>query len=99
MTRELQMLAEQCFVHSQSAREVLELDRGLLGRPVPVSVLPFGMPQSAEAPRGAASSTTLVVSLGDVNDVNEIATLIDAFGRLAGRHARRAACDRRLYRW
>ena len=43
MTRELQTLAEQCFVHSKSAREVLELDRGLLDPHVRISVLPFAM--------------------------------------------------------
>ena len=32
MTRELQSHAEQCFVHSKFAREVLELDRGPLDR-------------------------------------------------------------------
>ena len=82
MTRELQTLAEQCFVHSQAAREVLELDRGLLDRQVPISVLPFGMPQAAEAPRGPASSSPLVVTLGDINELNDIASLIDAFGQL-----------------
>ncbi len=83
MTRELQNLAEQCFVHSQSAREVLELDRGLLDRQVRVSVLPFGMRQTAEAPRGGAKSSPLVISLGDVNEMNDIASLINAFGQLA----------------
>jgi len=83
MTRELQTLAEQCFVHSQSAREVLELDRGLLDRQVRVSVLPFGMRETAEAPRGAAMSSPLVISTGDVNEMSDIASLINAFGQLA----------------
>lgn len=83
MTRELQDHAEQCFVHSHAAREVLELDRGLLDRKVPISVLPFGMPQAAEAPRGTASSSPLVVTFGDANPLNDIGSLIDAFGQLA----------------
>jgi glycosyltransferase involved in cell wall biosynthesis len=83
MTRELQTHAEQCFVHSQAAREVLELDRGLLDRQVPVSVLPFGMPQAAAGPRGPAAADPLVVSLGDVGEVNDVALLIDGFGQLA----------------
>ena len=83
MTRELQSHAEQCFVHSKSAREVLELDRGPLDRQVQVSVLPFGMPRAAEAPRGAAASSPLIVSLGLIHEVNGIATLIDAFALLA----------------
>ena len=44
MTREVQSLAERCFVHSGFAREVVELDRGPLDRWVEVSVLPFGLP-------------------------------------------------------
>jgi glycosyltransferase involved in cell wall biosynthesis len=83
MTRELQTLAQRCFVHSEAAREVLELDRGLLDRQVPVFVLPFGMPPAAEAPRGPAAASPLVVSLGDLNEVNDVALLIDAFGQLA----------------
>ena len=83
MTRELQTLSEQCFVHSESAREVLELDRGQLDRRTRVSVLPFAMRQTAETPRGRAKSSPLVISLGDVNEMNDIASLISAFGQLA----------------
>jgi glycosyltransferase involved in cell wall biosynthesis len=83
MTRELQSYAEQCFVHSRFARDVLELDRGPLDRQVPVSVLPFGMPHAAEAPRGFATSSPLVITLGFVHEVKGIAGLIDAFGLLA----------------
>ena len=83
MTRELQSHAEQCFVHSKFAREVLELDRGPLDREVRVSVLPFGLPDAAEAPRGAAAPSPLIVSLGVTPEVNGIAPLIDAFALLA----------------
>jgi glycosyltransferase involved in cell wall biosynthesis len=90
MTRELQALSEQCFVHSKSARELLELDRGPLDPRVQVDVLPFGMPNAAEAPRGSVSSSPLVISLGELSEVNGIASLIDAFGQLAAEmpHAR-----------
>ena len=83
MTRELQSRAERCFVHSRFAREVLELDRGPLGRPVQVSVLPFGLPDAAPAPRHAAAPSQLIVALGDAHDVNGITTVIDAFALLA----------------
>ena len=82
MTREVQGQAERCFVHSEFAREVLELDRGLLDRQVRVSVLPFGLPDAAPVPRGAAGSSPLIVSLGSVAEANGIATVIDAFALL-----------------
>ena len=83
MTREFQTLAEQCFVHSKSASEILELDRGLLDRHSRISVLPFAMRQAAETPRRPMTSSPLIISLGDVNEMNDIATLINAFGQLA----------------
>jgi glycosyltransferase involved in cell wall biosynthesis len=82
MTRELQSYAEQCFVHSQLACDVLELDRQPLDRSVPVSVLPFGMPEPAAKARGAASPAPTVISLGHVHEVKGLATLISAFGLL-----------------
>jgi glycosyltransferase involved in cell wall biosynthesis len=83
MTRELQSYAERCFVHSRFARDLLELDRGLLDREVRVSVLPFGLPDGIEAPRQAAGSSPLIVSLGLTPESKGIATLIDAFALLA----------------
>jgi glycosyltransferase involved in cell wall biosynthesis len=83
MTRELQSYAERCFVHSQFARDVLELDRDPLDRQVPVSVLPFGMPHAAEAPHIVAASSPLIVTLGFVHEVKGVAALIDGFGLLA----------------
>jgi glycosyltransferase involved in cell wall biosynthesis len=83
MTRELQSRAERCFVHSEFAREVLELDRGPLDRQVPVSVLPVGLSDPAPAPRGVAGSSPLIVSLGSVHEASAVATVIDAFALLA----------------
>ena len=83
MTRELQSYAERCFVHSRFAREVLELDRGLLDRQVEVSVLPFGLCDGLGQSRQAAGSSPLIVSLGLTPEANGIATVIDAFALLA----------------
>ncbi len=83
MTRELQSYAERCFVHSRFAREVLELDRGPRDRPVPVSVVPFGVPDAAETSRGVAAPSPLIVSLGYGQGMDGIPTLIDAFALLA----------------
>jgi glycosyltransferase involved in cell wall biosynthesis len=83
MTRELQSHADQCFVHSRSAQEVLEFDRGPLDRPVEVSVLPFGLPRDVEARREVVGPAPLIVSLGSIHEDNGIPTLIDAFSLLA----------------
>jgi glycosyltransferase involved in cell wall biosynthesis len=83
MTRELQSYAEQCLVHSRFAREVLELDRGLLDRQVQVSVLPFGLLDGLGVSRQAARSRPLIVSLGSTAEVGGVATVIDAFALLA----------------
>ena len=84
MTREMQSYADQCFVHSKFARDVLELDRGLDGTPVPVSVLPHAMPPAAEAPRAGAARRPLIVSLGVPQETAAVGTLIDAFALLSG---------------
>jgi len=83
MTSELQSRAERCFVHSEFAREVLEFDRGPLGRRVPVSVLPVGLPDVAGRLRGVVGSSPLIVSLGSVDEAEGVATVIDAFALLA----------------
>ena len=83
MTQELQSFAERCWVHSRFAREVLQLDRGPSDREVPVSVLPFGLPDGVQAPRPAAGRSPLIISLGYGEEANGIATLIDAFALLA----------------
>jgi glycosyltransferase involved in cell wall biosynthesis len=81
MTLDVQRYAEQCFVHSEFGRAVLELDRGPAGPATPVTVLPFGMPDwPLAAPDGRAP---LVISLGYVSEVKGLATLIDGFGLLA----------------
>lgn len=85
MTGEIQQYAEQLLVHSRHARDVLELDRGVLDRPVRVEVLPFGMPAARET-AGAArqiGDAPLLVSAGVVSEVKGLATLIAAVGHLA----------------
>jgi glycosyltransferase involved in cell wall biosynthesis len=83
MTRELQGYADQCFVHSRAARDVLNLDRGPSDRPAPVSLLPFGMPPAVDAWHRDAGSGPLIVSFGDVHEVSSMATIINAFELLA----------------
>jgi glycosyltransferase involved in cell wall biosynthesis len=82
MTRELQSHAEECFVHSRYAREVLELDSGRIDRKAPVSMLPFAAPPAAEAPREYAAANPLIVSVGRADEESGIATLIGAFALL-----------------
>jgi glycosyltransferase involved in cell wall biosynthesis len=83
MTRDLQSYADHCFVHSKSAREVLELDRGPLDRQVQVSVVPFGLSRDVEARPWVLGPTPLIVSLGPIGEDNGTSTLIDAFSLLA----------------
>ncbi len=84
MTRELQQLAEQVFVHSRHAREVLQLDRGLLDRDVPVEVLPFAMPAVVmDRPYRTLGKTPTLVSVGVVSEVKGLARLITAISLLA----------------
>lgn len=83
LTREVQSFAERCLVHSQFARELLELDRGPRDRQVPVSVLPFAIPNAAQGPCGPPGASPLVVSLGKVDEGNGLAPLIDSFALLA----------------
>jgi glycosyltransferase involved in cell wall biosynthesis len=83
MTREIQRFADRCFVHSRFARDVLVLERNPLDRPVPVSILPFGMPQAAPVGRGRAASRPLIVSIGCFHGTTAIAGLIQAFGLLS----------------
>ena len=86
MTREIQTYAERCCVHSKFARDVLELERGSLEEHVPVSVLPFGMPKTAAAPRlPEPPDAPLIVSLGVVSEVKGLSTLISAFALMAER--------------
>jgi glycosyltransferase involved in cell wall biosynthesis len=84
MTREVQSLATDCFVHSRFARDVLELERDPDARWTPISVLPFGMPEPRAAERSAKRlDAPLIVSLGHVSEVKGISTLISAFAVLA----------------
>lgn len=85
MTLDVQRHAEQCLVHSELARAVLELDRGP-GEPAPrVRVLPFGMPSASERTVAEAAHAPLIVSLGYVSEVKGLQTLILAFAQLAER--------------
>jgi glycosyltransferase involved in cell wall biosynthesis len=86
MTREIQQYVEQIFVHSRYALDVLELDRGVLDRAVPVSVLPFGIPLH----EGTAARTCrplgdapLIVSVGVLSEVKGLADLITAAALVA----------------
>ena len=83
MTRELQSYAEDVFVHSRYAHDIMELDRGMFDRQVPVSVLPFGMPEASASPRTDATDNPLVISLGYVHEVKGLAALILAFAILS----------------
>jgi glycosyltransferase involved in cell wall biosynthesis len=79
MTREIQQYAEQLLVHSRFALDVLELDRGVADRDVPVAIVPFGVPQAAERSVRGAGEPPLVISIGVVSEVKGLASLIDAF--------------------
>jgi glycosyltransferase involved in cell wall biosynthesis len=83
MTREIQQYAEQIFVHSRHALEVLELDRGPLDRQVPVSVLPFGMPPASKHPYRAPGGSPLIVSVGVISEIKGLANLITAVSLVA----------------
>jgi glycosyltransferase involved in cell wall biosynthesis len=90
MTREIQQYAEQCFVHSEMSRAVLELDRGVEDRAVPITVVPFGMPSIVDRTGRPPSDPdeSLVVSMGYVHEVKGLEALIRAFGLLAARRPR-----------
>ena len=86
MTREIQQYAEQIFVHSNHAREVLELDRGPLDRPVPICVLPLALPPAVERVDQLRMSAPAIASFGVVSEIKGLATLISATGLLAERY-------------
>jgi glycosyltransferase involved in cell wall biosynthesis len=85
MTGEIQQYAEQLFVHSHYAREVLELDRGVLDRPAPVTILPFGIPFTDVPPRACRTlgESPLIVSVGVVSEVKGLTNLIAAVSLIA----------------
>jgi glycosyltransferase involved in cell wall biosynthesis len=79
MTREIQQYAEQLLVHSQFALDVLELDRGVADRGVPVSIVPFGVPDAQAIARRGRPESPLVISVGILSEVKGLAALIAAF--------------------
>jgi glycosyltransferase involved in cell wall biosynthesis len=83
MTLDVQRYAEQCLVHSEMARTVLELDRGPAGPSPPLSVVPFGMPAPSAGDRQGDPDAPLIVSLGYVSEVKGMETLIAGFALLA----------------
>jgi glycosyltransferase involved in cell wall biosynthesis len=91
MTREIQQYAEQLFVHSRHALEVLALDRGALDRAVPVAVLPFGIPIADDTKARTArvvKHAPVIVSVGVVSEVKGLANLISAVALLASERKR-----------
>jgi glycosyltransferase involved in cell wall biosynthesis len=86
LTAEIQRHAERVFVHSRFAQEVVERDGRILERRVPVSVMPFAMPECERvAARGASAAAPLVVHMGVVSEIKGIGVLIEAFALLAAR--------------
>lgn len=90
MTREIQEYAEQLFVHSRYALDVIELDRGILDREVPAAMLPFGIPVNGTRARRCAAigDAPLVVSVGVVSEVKALASLIAAAALIADERKR-----------
>ena len=86
MTREIQQYAEQIFVHSHHAREILELDRGPLDKPVPIAVLPLALPPVADRVHRIVKGSPLIASFGMVSEVKGLDTLIAAVALLAESH-------------
>jgi glycosyltransferase involved in cell wall biosynthesis len=86
--------AGEIFVHSEAAATLARFETGLAGVERDVSVLPFGMPAAAPAPRGAPGEAPLIVHMGALSETKGIGTLIEAFGRLgAGRLVLAGAAD------
>jgi glycosyltransferase involved in cell wall biosynthesis len=89
MTRELQSAATQSFVHSRSALTMLERDQADGVGYAPASQLLYAFPAvdvRAGRVRADLSPAPVVVSMGAVAEVKEIASLIGAFGLIAGEH-------------
>ncbi len=87
LTAEIQRYAQQVFVHSQFAQQVVERDGRVAGHGAPVSVMPFGMPPpSPDGARSSAGQPPLVVHMGVVGEIKGIAVLIEAFAQVAARH-------------
>ncbi|HUB75769.1 MAG TPA: glycosyltransferase [Solirubrobacteraceae bacterium] len=88
MTREIQRDAAQCFVHSRYALAMLERDRAGDVAYAPAGTLMYALPAVAQDPpvRARVSAAPLVVTLGAVAAVKEIAAAISGFALLARDH-------------
>lgn len=86
MTREIQQYAEQIFVHSHHACEILELDRGPLDKPVPITVLPLALPPVVDRDQRTIEQSPIIASFGMVSEVKGLDTLIAAIALLAESH-------------
>jgi glycosyltransferase involved in cell wall biosynthesis len=88
MSREIQQLAGECFVHSASSMRMLLGDRQSVEGEVAARVLPFGMPdvKGDARPAGPASDAPLIVSVGVVTATKGVAQVIDAFALVAVRY-------------
>jgi glycosyltransferase involved in cell wall biosynthesis len=87
MSGAIQRHAQQVFVHSRFARDVAERDGGILELRVPVTWMPFGMPDPRpDGVRAAAARPPLVVHVGVVSEVKGIAVLMEAFARVCADH-------------
>jgi glycosyltransferase involved in cell wall biosynthesis len=83
LTAEIQRHAERVFVHSHFAQDVVEREGRLLGRHVPVTVMPFGMPACEPGALRPPAQAPLVVHMGVVSEIKAIGALIEAFALLA----------------
>ena len=83
ITRELQCHVEQWLVHSSSARDELDIERGPFDPPVPISVIPFGMPPPVDGPRRDPGASPLIVSFGDAVELKGMSALIESFALLS----------------
>jgi glycosyltransferase involved in cell wall biosynthesis len=65
---------------------VLELDRGPLDRPVPISILPHALPPTIARDHRPLGAPPSIATFGVVSEVKGIATLIAAVALLAEKH-------------
>jgi glycosyltransferase involved in cell wall biosynthesis len=84
LTGEVQAHADRLIVHSSFAADVLRLDRPAEARGhAPITVLPHALQLRPESERPEDPARPTIVSFGVLSEVKGLATLIDAFARLA----------------